>query len=143
MYQVRWHFEIDLHVAAPRGDVFGLLCPVRERDWVDGWSAEVVYAASGAAEPGCVFRTGSATWVIHAHEPPRRIGFTIFEPERWVELLAIELREGDGATCLTWRREATALSAAGAAALAERHAAFPARHRGLGEALARYLARPR
>jgi hypothetical protein len=54
-------------------DVFPLLCPVREAEWIDGWEPEVVYSASGRAEEGCVFVTrdggDEAIWVIDVHDP--------------------------------------------------------------------------
>jgi len=49
-------------------EVFALLCPVRETEWVKGWEPLVVYSRSGLAEPECVFLTGEgepdAVWVI-------------------------------------------------------------------------------
>jgi hypothetical protein len=54
-------------------EVFPLLCPVREREWVEGWDPELVVSASGVAERDCVFTTPDgarqATWVITEHEP--------------------------------------------------------------------------
>lgn len=37
--------------------VFPLLCPVKELDWLDGWSTNMIYTKSGFAEVGCVFTT--------------------------------------------------------------------------------------
>jgi hypothetical protein len=37
--------------------VFPLLCPVRERDWLDGWEYKMVYSQSGLIEKDCVFTT--------------------------------------------------------------------------------------
>jgi hypothetical protein len=49
-------------------DIFPLLCPVREKEWVDGWDPLQVYTRSGFAENDCVFTTGEAQpdaiWVI-------------------------------------------------------------------------------
>lgn len=42
---------------APLERVFPLLCPVREREWLQGWDATMVCSESGVAEPGCVFTT--------------------------------------------------------------------------------------
>ena len=54
------------------GEVFPLLCPVREAEWVEGWDPLVVYANSGLAEPECVFLTPAtphpAIWFITVHE---------------------------------------------------------------------------
>jgi len=38
-------------------DVFPLLCPVREKDWLDGWEYEMVHSSSGLIEKDCVFTT--------------------------------------------------------------------------------------
>jgi uncharacterized protein YndB with AHSA1/START domain len=93
MYQRTHHAR----VAAPPERVFPLLCPVREREWVPGWHADILHSTSGVAELGCVFRTEepSTTWIIHEHTPPRRIGFTLHAPDRFVELLTIELVPDD------------------------------------------------
>ncbi len=49
-------------------EVFPLLCPVREAEWVKGWDPMVVYTKSGLAEPDCIFITGDgepdSVWVI-------------------------------------------------------------------------------
>ncbi len=41
-------------------EIFPLLCPVRERDWLHGWACDMVYSESGLAEEGCVFTTSSS-----------------------------------------------------------------------------------
>ncbi len=38
-------------------DVFPLLCPVREKDWLDGWNYKMIYSQSGFIERDCVFST--------------------------------------------------------------------------------------
>jgi len=56
--------------------VFPLLCPVRETDWIPGWTTDWVISDSGLAERGCIFQTpprpgagGSASiWVITRHD---------------------------------------------------------------------------
>ena len=54
-------------------EVFPLLCPVREADWIDGWDPQIVFSHSGVAEPDCVFLTeaspSNAIWYITRHEP--------------------------------------------------------------------------
>lgn len=54
-------------------DVFPLLCPVREAEWIAGWDPLLVVSGSGLAEPDCVFVTSSlpsnAVWYITRHEP--------------------------------------------------------------------------
>jgi len=67
--------------AAPPAEVFPLLCPVRETDWVPGWQYRMIYSLSGVAEAGCVFATpnenGSETiWMVTEYDPAAlRIAF--------------------------------------------------------------------
>jgi hypothetical protein len=60
--------------------VFPLICPVREAEWLDGWSDayEMIHSDSGVAEEGCVFRTNTpgrpeTIWMITRHDPAARI----------------------------------------------------------------------
>ncbi len=61
-------------VAGP-DQVFPLLCPVREADWIDGWDPLTVFSHSGFAEPDCVFLTSAtphpAIWFVSQHDPAR------------------------------------------------------------------------
>lgn len=63
------------HLVAPPADVFPLLCPVREADWIEGWDPLTVFTDSGVAEPDCVFVTAAGPretiWVVTRHEPER------------------------------------------------------------------------
>ncbi|HEY5761902.1 MAG TPA: hypothetical protein VIS73_01700, partial [Rhodocyclaceae bacterium] len=60
-------------LVTPPDQVFTLLCPVREADWIDGRDPRLMISASGVVEPDCVFVTPSegteATWVVTRHEP--------------------------------------------------------------------------
>ena len=38
-------------------EVFPLLCPVREKDWLDGWDYKMIHSNSGLIEKDCVFAT--------------------------------------------------------------------------------------
>ena len=87
---VRVDLESTIRVDAPPRDVFPLLCPERERDWIDGWEYRMVYSASGYAEPGCIFTTtfppeGPTVWAFLEHVPDRRVA--IFRVSR--DLIAI------------------------------------------------------
>lgn len=61
------------HLAGAPEQVFPLLCPVREADWIQGWDPVLVISASGVAEPDCVFTTAAeptdAVWYVTRHEP--------------------------------------------------------------------------
>jgi len=112
------HVECVLHAASPPEVVFPLLCPVREREWVEGWQADVLHSISGVAELGCVFVARGATWVVTRYEPARRIEFALFDGAT-VETLSIALAPARGGTDMTWTRHYTALSPAGAAWIEE------------------------
>ncbi len=38
-------------------DIFPLLCPVREKDWLEGWEYKMIHSRSGLIEQDCVFST--------------------------------------------------------------------------------------
>jgi hypothetical protein len=65
-------------IEAQPDEVFPLLCPVREAEWLDGWTYEMVHSDSGFAEKGCVFKTQSpgapeTIWLITEHDPRERV----------------------------------------------------------------------
>lgn len=145
-HRVQRVFTFDVAAAPER--VFPLICPVREREWIDGWRADVVYAASGVAEDHAVFVTdfparGRATWVVSRYDPVRfEIGFTVFHDHELVERLDITLGpDGSGGATTRWTRTYTALGETGARQLdATTGAALDARMAGLAAALQHYCA---
>jgi hypothetical protein len=79
---------------APPAQVFPLLCPVRELDWVPNWKYNLIYSDSGVAEDGCVFTTpnesGTETvWMVTHYDPA-----TLTIAYAWVEpgMIATQLR---------------------------------------------------
>ncbi len=38
-------------------EIFPLLCPVAEKDWIDGWNYTMIHSQSGLIEKDCVFST--------------------------------------------------------------------------------------
>lgn len=92
------------HIIATPEKVFPLLCPVREMEWLDGWTYEMIYSESGIAEKGCVFKNKLAgdvdtIWVISSYDPPRYIEFVRITPDAAVVQFDIKLRDnGDGTT---------------------------------------------
>jgi hypothetical protein len=63
-------------IRATPEQVFPLLCPVREHDWVPGWATDWIISGSGAAEQGCMFQTpppagakNASIWVVTHHHP--------------------------------------------------------------------------
>lgn len=80
--------------AAPE-EVFPLLCPVREADWIEGWDPGVVVTSSGVAERDCVFTTAAgphdAIWYVTRHEPPALVEMIKITPGVTACRLTIEL----------------------------------------------------
>ena len=144
--RLRLRFVETQRVNATPEEVFGLLCPVREFDWIPAWDCNVIYTESGLAEIGCVFQTdrpsdgGLDTWVVSRYEPPQRISFVRVNPLRTM-IYDIELTsEDDGTTTLEWVQQITALSAAGDRHLEEMKAEdFSAMIRGAERLLKHYL----
>jgi uncharacterized protein YndB with AHSA1/START domain len=116
----RRNHATEMHLDAPPQRVFPLLCPVREYDWIDRWSCDIVYAETGVAELGGIFTTrspeaGEEVWTISRYEPPHAIEFVRVAAQVWVATLAFALEpEGTGGTVARTRRTYTALSGVGA-----------------------------
>ena len=58
------------------GDVFPLLCPKRECDWLHGWDYQMIHSDSGLIEEGCVFTTShhgkeETIWKVTKHDPEK------------------------------------------------------------------------
>ncbi len=81
-------------------DVFPLLCPVREREWAEGWDPLAVYSESGFAEKDCVFTTGEknpeSIWVITEFDPAgHRLEIVKVSPGMTVAAITISLAENE------------------------------------------------
>jgi hypothetical protein len=99
--------------------VFPLLCPVRECDWLDGWTYRMIHSRSGLIEKNCVFTTphhGSAetVWHVTQYQPELfQIEFLRVTPGEHVVRINIMLVPVDtDATLTTISYQYTALSEA-------------------------------
>lgn len=100
-------------INAPVEDVFPLLGPIREYDWIPGWEADMIWSESGFAEEGAIFQTAlhgdvEETWVISQYEPMEKIGFVRYNPSI-VTRLSIELTAGNGHTQFIWTQSQVAM----------------------------------
>jgi len=100
--------------------VFPLLCPVREYDWIPGWKCELIHSASGVVENNCIFRTnfpgeGPAIWTTSLYDPASwRVEYVRVVPGRWVVRLDIRVQEqGAGRTRVEFRNTYTGLGQKG------------------------------
>ena len=107
-------------IGTTRDRVFPLLCPVREYEWIPGWSCDLIHSDSGVAEEGCIFQTtfpgeGLEVWVITRHDPENHL----FQVLRFIEgsrvvRVDVSLTSADGvSTTLLWKQTITALNDAG------------------------------
>ena len=111
------HYTMNL-CAAP-ADVFPLLCPVREYDWIEPWRCDMVFSASGVAENNAVFTTnfpaqgGEETWAVCRYEPDRAIEFIRVTGGVKVNRLDIALSPAPAGSRVDWSHTYTGLSEAG------------------------------
>ncbi len=132
--------------AAPE-QVFPLLCPVREYDWLEGWKCRVIWSDSGVAEENCIFSTefadvgGAEIWTVSRYRPPREIEFVRFGRQELLIHLSIRLTPGaDESTCADWTRVCTGLTPEGNALLANlTDAVYEGEMRMLERTLTHYL----
>jgi hypothetical protein len=111
------------HIHSTPDLVFPLLCPEREKEWLPGWDARMIFSTSGVAERGAVFETrhesGQTLWIVSEYDPPRRVAYARWQPDGLVVHIEIILgRHHDGSTaaCITYTW--TAVDDIGVAALA-------------------------
>lgn len=108
-----------MNLCAPPVDVFPLLCPVREYDWIEPWSCDMVFSADGVAEKNAVFTTdfpaqgGHEIWVVSRFEKDRAIEFIRLSPGLKVNRLDLALTAAGEGTRLEWTHTYTGLSEAG------------------------------
>ncbi len=103
--------------------VFPLLCPVRETDWIPGWTSDWVISNSGVAEQDCIFQTASRSgeggaasiWVITHHDVDAyEVEMIKVTPEHTVGKLQISLSaQGKSGTRATIAYQFTSLGPLG------------------------------
>ena len=70
--------------------VFPLFGPIKEKEWADGWSPEIVYSKTNLLEEHMVFKTKAHghgetnyTWIVTKYMPEQSfIEYTVFTNER-------------------------------------------------------------
>ena len=137
------HYTMCLPFSAK--EIFPLLCPVREYDWIPEWHCSLVYTESGFAELGCVFQTdfadqfGIETWVVSRYEKDSCISF-VRTGEHRATRYTITLTPAGQSTNLVWHQELTGLSDIGNELLSTAApAAFSTQMQKLEQLLNKYL----
>jgi hypothetical protein len=104
----------------PPEDVFPMLCPVREYEYIPQWECDIVYLDSGLAEQGGVFTTHSHregnqkdVWVISCYDTNRAIEFIRVNGMRSM-VYRIELQGTETVgTVVSWKQVITGLTEEG------------------------------
>lgn len=107
--------------------VFSQFCPSREADWINGWTAELIYTESGYAEPLCVFRTpetnllGAGLWMLTRVEPNSLLEATMLHDGGDVlEHMRLDVADLENGRCrVTWTITITALTETGNSIIAK------------------------
>lgn len=92
---------------APPDVVFPLLCPVREKDWIDGWDYKMIFSKSGLIEKDCVFSTPhhgkeQTIWYVTVHDKENyTIEFIRVTPNEEVVKINIYLEDNGNGTTTT------------------------------------------
>ncbi|MCE5335389.1 MAG: hypothetical protein LLG06_12470 [Desulfobacteraceae bacterium] len=100
-------------------EIFPLLCPVREKEWAQGWDPLAVYTSTGFAESGCIFTTGEekpdSIWIITSFDASRwRMEIVKVTPGFTVGRFVIALSaDGHGGTSADVTYTYTAISSEG------------------------------
>lgn len=92
------HYKQTLY--GNKEEIFSLLCPVREKEWLQGWDYNMIYSDSGLAENGCIFETdndfGSYQWVMTKYDKNcYSVQFVKFIQGKTIVIIDIELMDGD------------------------------------------------
>lgn len=83
-----------------KDEIFELLCPVREKEWLRGWDYNMIYSISGLAEKGCVFETdnnfGSYQWIMTKYDSTDyEVQFVKFIQNKMIVVIDINLIDGE------------------------------------------------
>ena len=106
--------------SSPPEEVFPMLCPVREYEYIPPWKCEIVYLQRGFAEQGGVFTTHfqgdgdqKDVWVISRYDTNQAIEFVRVSGLRSM-IYRIELRGTQtGGTVVSWEQIITGLTEEG------------------------------
>ena len=107
------------HLNGKSSEVFPLLCPVREYEWIEHWKCDLVFTESGYAEKDCIFKTNflddgpEKIWVVTTYIPNEKIEFIVTNQNLVMRFGITLISQNDGSTLAEWKQVITALNAAG------------------------------
>jgi hypothetical protein len=114
----RFDREYKMHISGAPEQIFPLLCPVREYEWLNGWKCTMLYSKSGFSEKGAMFYTSSGfpfykrlNFYVTEYDPNKRICFLIVINAVGTILFSIDLiPNGNDSTILIWHYVVTSHS---------------------------------
>lgn len=117
---IRAVFNGSQSYTSPPEEVFPMLCPVREYEYIPPWECDIVYLQSGIAEQGGVFTTNvprdgnqKDVWVISRYDTNRAIEFVRVSGLRSM-IYRIDLQGTQiGGTVVNWEQIITGLTEEG------------------------------
>jgi hypothetical protein len=119
MQQHRTVLAYTMNLNGTPEQVFPLLCPVREYEWIPSWKCTVVHSVSGVAELDCIFKTDfpedgpEDTWVVSRYEPAKAIEFVRVNPLRAIHFTIHCVKAGTSTSQWVWTQTVTGLNAEG------------------------------
>ena len=139
--------ESSIHIQASIEDVFPLLCPKKEEEWIPGWECETIWSHSGYNEEGAIFRTTKPYetelyWTTLRYDMASKlVDFLITAPHRFVFRFRISVSVGkDSSLTLTFSQTFTSVSEEGNELLNRYKAEdFQERLNNLGKFMDQYL----
>ncbi len=109
-----------IHVKTTIEEVFPLLCPKREEEWIPGWECETIWSTSGYNENGAIFRTTKPYgtelyWTTLQYDIKSGVvDFLITAPRLFMLRYPITVRPGsDGLLTITFSQVFTSVSEEG------------------------------
>jgi hypothetical protein len=136
-----------IHVKASIEEVFPLLCPKREEEWIPGWECETIWSTSGTNEDGAIFRTTKPYgtelyWTTLQYDIKAGVvDFLITAPHLFMLRYPITVRRGgDGLLTITFSQSFTSVSEEGSVLLSRYQGEdFPSRLAALEGFMSHYL----
>jgi hypothetical protein len=109
-----------IHCKATIEEVFPLLCPKREEEWIPGWECNTIWSNSGYNEEGAIFRTikpygTELYWTTLQYDIKNKIvDFLITAPRLFMFRFKIEIDiNEDGLLKITFTQVFTSISEEG------------------------------
>ena len=88
-------------IHATPDQIFPLICPVLEAEWLEGWEYKMIYSSTNLAEEGAVFSTSNegeedTIWIITTHDATNHtVEFARVTPASRASILTVHIADRD------------------------------------------------